>query len=1317
MRKRLLCLILSAVLALGIAPATSLAKTADGPDYGKPGTDYVEGEAIVCVKGRAALSKSLKRDASFQMETLMKIKPDKGAGARTAGLSSSEKSLVLVTSDKKDTKALIETFEKDPNVEYAEPNYIMKAYDLGTPSDSEYKYQWGLYNRENASNPSNAANPAVDGHFKEAWSKSTTPSENPVVAVIDSGVDYNHPDLKEVMWNDGETIPALKEMGGGTYGYNARSPVENSRDPMDQDVGHGTHCAGIIAAEWNSEGVAGVNPNVEIMALRFLGSTNAGSVSDALKCYAYVQTAVEKGVKVSAINNSWGPTNYDDYQLRSISTAANAIGEQYGVVSCFAAGNDGVDLDKNTAGAIQGPYMIEVGAMDSTGSAAFFSQYGKETVDVFAPGTQILSTTTTNTEKMPMKEHDMPVQYLPQIMGEDDSWFYEDFESSKDDQVSLRLLDKNGDVVVSAAEALSPGYTSDKGLQLPLNAIKEGENFFIEMTIPASAVSAVTADDVYLAFQAGCDNAMYGGSFDIQCQDASGEWKVLFDRAQVIGKDEFFPARLRLTDHNWNQATLQIEDKDTSFLRSEEALTLRLTPRTKKMQGRQEGKEAAFRLDDVGLGKKASNYYYSDGTSMATPMVTGLAGLLASNGYEGEEIAARIRGGVNRADAQGLKNKSVSDGFIDAAAALDKTAMKCVPVLNNLSVNGDTASLTGYFFGDTQGTLTIGGKSATVSEWTDRKITFQIPDGIRGKQEIRIVRSGTKASTDYGKNYFSVSPDTVGYKALSAPKLTYGSYDGKYQFTSEDLVPISMAAAGGKIAWLGMLQEENQFFLELYDVASDTWEKASLPEDLQAAPNLTEAYQLAGGKEKLYLSYFGAGIVAKIGVYDTKSKTWRTVKTELKTELPGLEALAVYRDQLIAAGGQEDKGTSTDVRVIDPDTGKVIGSLPNLPEPRAGAKLCASGNLLILYGGYDDYMAKLQGGDYTQYANALVYDGTKWTENENKFFSAEFEGGFDEEQTLDYAVGATNSGLLVAGPVQNWETEKVDTWAFDSKTGDWSARKDVLYSQYKTTCDLGVTYDGAFYVRSRGDLEENPIVFRALTNVDYTGPTGEPAKDKETPPSNNSGNGQQIKPADKPSAVNYTANRNALNKKIKAAWSKKGLKVTWGRTKGADGYEVYAAANKNKYAKVKTVKGAKKTSCVIKKIKGKKLNPAKCYKVAVRAYRVVNGKKQYLGTSLSVYAVGKNNKTYTNPKSVKVAKKSLTLRKGKSKKISAKVTKQSSKKKLLKACSKVRYFSTNPKVATVTAKTGKIKAKSKGSCTIWAVAANGVKTKVKVKVK
>ena len=138
----------------------------------------------------------------------------------------------------------------------------------------------------------------------------------------------------------------------------------------------------------------------------------------------------------------------------------------------------------------------------------------------------------------------------------------------------------------------------------------------------------------------------------------------------------------------------------------------------------------------------------------------------------------------------------------------------------------------------------------------------------------------------------------------------------------------------------------------------------------------------------------------------------------------------------------------------------------------------------------------------------------------------------------------------------------------------------------------------------------------------------------------------------------------------------------------------------------------------MKKIKGKKLNTKASYKVYVKAYRIVNGKKQYIGNSITTHTVGKNNKTYTNPKSVKAAKKNISLNNGKTKKASIKVTRQTSKKKLLKNShvAKLRYFSTNTKIATVT-KNGTIKGTGKGTCTVYAVGANGVKTSIKVTVK
>ena len=193
-----------------------------------------------------------------------------------------------------------------------------------------------------------------------------------------------------------------------------------------------------------------------------------------------------------------------------------------------------------------------------------------------------------------------------------------------------------------------------------------------------------------------------------------------------------------------------------------------------------------------------------------------------------------------------------------------------------------------------------------------------------------------------------------------------------------------------------------------------------------------------------------------------------------------------------------------------------------------------------------------------------------------------------------------------------------------------------------------------------------------------------------------------------------------LNTGTSMVWKKDELIISWETISGADGYDIFAAkCGKKMDAKslVKTVKG-EKSSAALTKIAGKKLSGKEEYKVRIKAYKLINGKKTYIGSSELYHMAGKNNKTYTNAKKITVSKKSVTLKVGKTSQIKAKIVKQSNKKKLLSKAHgpALRYCSTDNSIATVTAN-GKIKAKGKGSCYIYVVALNGVKTKIKVKVK
>ena len=191
-----------------------------------------------------------------------------------------------------------------------------------------------------------------------------------------------------------------------------------------------------------------------------------------------------------------------------------------------------------------------------------------------------------------------------------------------------------------------------------------------------------------------------------------------------------------------------------------------------------------------------------------------------------------------------------------------------------------------------------------------------------------------------------------------------------------------------------------------------------------------------------------------------------------------------------------------------------------------------------------------------------------------------------------------------------------------------------------------------------------------------------------------------------------------LNRKTSVKTTNKAMKVTWGKVSGADGYDIYVAVAGKKFGGITKSAGSNKKAVTIKKIDGKKLKAKKNYQVKVRAYRMINGQKEYIADGTTLYTVLNSNPKYTNAKKVRVDKKKYTLKKGKKVKIQASVVKQKGSKKLLPAKygPQLSYMSSDSTVATVSKK-GRITAKKKGKCTIYVRALNGTCKKVKVTVK
>ncbi|PGA88676.1 S8 family peptidase [Bacillus toyonensis] len=282
-------------------------------------------------------------------------------------------------------KELIQTLNKSPNIEYAEPNYIVSP--ASSSNDSYYNSLWGLKNIGQNIQGS-VGSPNIDINVEEAWTK-TEGSSNITIGIIDTGIDINHPDLKNNIWKNPDEIPGdgidndnngyIDDIYGWDFVNNNNSVYDGTGDS------HGTHVAGTIAAAKNNTiGVVGVAPQVKVMSLKFLG-TNGGTISNAIKAIEY---AKNKGVKIT--NNSWGGGGFSQALYDAI--------QQSNSLFIAAAGNNGNNTDQTPMypAAYNLSNILSVASITNKGSLSSFSNYAKTSVDVAAPGTDILSTLPNN---------------------------------------------------------------------------------------------------------------------------------------------------------------------------------------------------------------------------------------------------------------------------------------------------------------------------------------------------------------------------------------------------------------------------------------------------------------------------------------------------------------------------------------------------------------------------------------------------------------------------------------------------------------------------------------------------------------------------------------------------------------------------------------------------------------------------------------------------------------------------------------------------------------------------------------------------------
>jgi hypothetical protein len=333
-----------------------------------------------------------------QMEAIFASKGIK----RIAALRGSSRIERYEITNGQDPQALALELKSIPGIEMAEPNYLIKKSSL--PNDPEFNKQWGLWNQGQT-----GGQVGIDIGATLAW-ETTTGDPSTIIAVVDSGIEFTHPDLRANQWIN--KVEKANKADDNKDGYiddlNGWDFVKESNQSIDED-GHGTGVAGVIAAEGNNGvGLSGVMWRASLMNLRVLDGQGVGDIGKAVEAIDY---AVANGAKI--INLSWG-TEAESLALGD--AIARAGRRKVAVIAAAGNGSRDIDADPYYPASYRISNLVSVSAIDASGKLASFSNYGAGSVTIGAPGVEIL-TTGKNSSYTPVSGTSIAAAHIAGVAG------------------------------------------------------------------------------------------------------------------------------------------------------------------------------------------------------------------------------------------------------------------------------------------------------------------------------------------------------------------------------------------------------------------------------------------------------------------------------------------------------------------------------------------------------------------------------------------------------------------------------------------------------------------------------------------------------------------------------------------------------------------------------------------------------------------------------------------------------------------------------------------------------------------------------------
>lgn len=487
----------------------------------------------------------------------------------------------------------IALLKKDPDVAYVEPNYYRYALSR-EPDDNLFEQLWGLDNTgQFINNARGIADADIDG--PEAWDIITDCSDT-VIAIIDSGVDTEHPDLQNVLWTNPGEIPG-DNIDNDNNGYvddiHGWNFIEDNNDIVDSNY-HGSHIAGIIAAEGNNQfGITGVCWKGRIMVLKFLDALGMGSVENEIEAIAY---AVDNGARI--INASFGDTSYSASESNAVAEAQNSD-----ILFVASAGNNGQDNDITENAIYPASYshqnIIAVAMTNQSDNLDAGSNRGKVAVDIAAPGINIIG----------------PNGHVEIDQGA------EDFESN----IAFKgwELEAPWDWLYPVTDFNDQTYHGKGALTSLSTTVGAGD---ATATSPRMNFSAYRNIMIFFYFKK--LNAGNAGTLFVETSANGLQWASQTIYVDNDGDLETYPAGIETITSKWRKAFIVSDNLDaarTGYYRFRVRSEIGIVT-------------SGWTIDDISMevlpayysGTEIQYYSYLDGTSAAAPFVTGIAGLIRS---------------------------------------------------------------------------------------------------------------------------------------------------------------------------------------------------------------------------------------------------------------------------------------------------------------------------------------------------------------------------------------------------------------------------------------------------------------------------------------------------------------------------------------------------------------------------------------------------------------------------------------------------------------------------------------------------------------